>query len=138
MRLASASSFGKDPLLFQHYAGFGLQIQPLGNFGKANGLWKECEERPSDCKRKQLHALLESMLRVASRRVGSKAWEYWFPFGGGFPPWASGMAQATGMQALARASIFFAEPKFMIAASSALRCSASQPPAGVRLATKRG
>ena len=53
------------------------------------------------------------MLRVASTRGGSKAWEYWFPFGGGYPPWASGMAQATGMQALARAAVFFAEPRFM-------------------------
>ena len=66
--LGERVSFGKDPLLLQHYRGYGLQIQPLGNFGKANGLWTECEERPRDCKRRTLRALLTSMLRVASTR----------------------------------------------------------------------
>ena len=127
IRLGERVSFGKDPLLLQHYAGYGLQIQPLGNFGKANGLWTECKERPRDCKRNMLHALLDSMMRVASRRGGFKAWEYWFPFGGGSPPWASGMATATGMQALARGAIFFGEPRYMTAASRPCRSSSSRP-----------
>jgi hypothetical protein len=138
INLGERVSFGKDPLLFQHYAGYGLQIQPLGNFGKANGLWTECEERPGDCKRRTLHALLTSMLRVASTRGGSKAWEYWFPFGGGYPPWASGMAQATGMQALARAAVFFGEPHFMQAAKRALGLFRLGPPIGVRVSSGRG
>jgi hypothetical protein len=138
IRLGERVSFGRDPLLLQHYAGYGLQIQPLGNFGKANGLWTECKERPDDCKRNMLHALLTSMLRVASRRAGSKAWEYWFPFGGGYPPWASGMAQATGMQALARGAIFFAEPRFMTAARNALGLFLQPPPVGVRVSARRG
>jgi hypothetical protein len=136
--LAERVEFDGDPLVFQHYAGFGLQIQPLGNFGKANGLWKECTETPRDCKRDKLHALLESMLRVSSWRAGAKAWEYWFPFGGGYPPWASGMAQATGMQALARGAVFFAEPRFMIAASRALPLFQKPPPAGVRVRAHHG
>ena len=138
IRLGERVSFGKDPLLLQHYAGYGLQIQPLGNFGKANGLWTECKERPRDCKRNMLHALLDSMMRVASRRGGFKAWEYWFPFGGGSPPWASGMATATGMQALARGAIFFGEPRYMTAARQALPIFLKPPPLGVRLASGRG
>ena len=138
IRLGERVSFGKDPLLFQHYLGYGLQIQPLGNFGKANGLWTECKDRPKDCKRRTLRALLDSMLRVASTRGASKAWEYWFPFGGGFPPWASGMAQATGMQALARAAIFFAEPRFMTAAERALGLFRKPPPIGVQISSGRG
>jgi hypothetical protein len=138
IRLGERVSFGKDPLLLQHYAGYGLQIQPLGNFGKANGLWTECKERPSDCKRNMLHALLESMLRVASRRGSFKAWEYWFPFGGGYPPWASGMATATGMQALARGATFFGEPRFMAAAAKALPIFRKPPPVGVRVRTGHG
>jgi hypothetical protein len=130
--------FDDDPMVFQHYPGFGLQIQPLGNFGFANGLWNECQETPKECKPKKLHALLSSMLRVASWRAGAKAWEYWFPFGGGYPPWASGMAQATGMQALARGATFFAEPRFMIAASRALPLFRRPPPAGVRVRSGRG
>ena len=138
VRLGERVSFGKDPLLFQHYLGYGLQIQPLGNFGKANGLWTECKERPKDCKRRTLRGLLDSMLRVASTRGGSKAWEYWFPLGGGFPPWASGMAQATGLQALARASVYFAEPRYMSAAELALGLFLKPPPIGVRVHVKRG
>ncbi|HYH57659.1 MAG TPA: D-glucuronyl C5-epimerase family protein [Thermoleophilaceae bacterium] len=130
--------FGRDPLLLQHYAGYGLQIQPLGNFGKANGLWRECKERPDDCRPKRLRLLLESMLRVASRRAGGKAWEYWFPFGGGYPPWASGMAQATGMQALARGAAFFDEPRYLKAAGKALPLFLEPPPTGVRVRSKRG
>jgi hypothetical protein len=138
IRLGERVSFGEDPLLLQHYAGYGLQIQPLGNFGKANGLWTECQERPPDCKRNMLRALLTSMLRVSSRRAGFRAWEYWFPFGGGYPPWASGMAQATGMQALARGATFFGEPRFMKAAESALTLFRRPPPLGVRVSSGRG
>ena len=136
--LGERVEFKGDPLLFQHYEGFGLQIQPLGNFGKANGLWTECQERPEDCKRNKLHALLSSLLRVASWRAGAKTWEYWFPFGGGYPPWASGMAQATGMQALARGATFFAEPRFMITARKALPLFHKPPTAGVRVRSGRG
>jgi len=138
IRLGERVSFDDDPLLLQHYQGYGLQIQPLGNFGKANGLWAECEERPRDCKPNRLRALLDSMLNVASRRAGAKAWEYWFPFGGGSPPWASGMAQATALQALARGATFFGEPRFMDAARRAVPLFRERPPVGVRLATRRG
>ena len=70
---------------------------------------------------------------------GFKAWEYWFPFGGGSPPWASGMATATGMQALARGAIFFGEPRYMTAARQALPIFLKPPPAGrARCASGRG
>ena len=138
IRLGQRVSFEGDPLVFQHYAGYGLQIQPLGNFGKANGLWTECEENPGECKRKMLRELLTSMLRVSSIRAGFKAWEYWFPFGGGYPPWASGMAQATGMQALARGAAFFDEPRFMTAAQNAVPLFLKPPPVGVRVSSGRG
>jgi hypothetical protein len=138
VRVGERVEFEGDPLLFQHYTGYGLQIQPLGNFGKANGLWKQCRDEPDECRRTRLHRLLSSMLRVASWRAGAKTWEYWFPFGGGYPPWASGMAQATGMQALARGAVFFAEPRFMIAASKALPLFRKRPVAGVRVPSGRG
>lgn len=138
IRLGERVSFEDDPLIFQHYKGYGLQIQPLGNFGKANGLWTECQEEPDQCKPRALEALLDSMLRISSWRAGAKAWEYWFPFGGGYPPWASGMAQATGMQALARAAVFLAEPRFMRAARNALPLFLKPPPVGVRVRADRG
>ena len=78
------------------------------------------------------------MLRVSSRRAGFRAWEYWFPFGGGYPPWASGMATATGMQALARGATFFGEPRFMTAASQALPIFLKPPGVGVRVRSASG
>ena len=59
-----------------------------------------CGSAGSDQK---LRALLDEMVTLASERGGALAWEYLFDFGGGAPPWTSGMAQATGIQALARA-----------------------------------
>jgi D-glucuronyl C5-epimerase C-terminus len=35
-------------------------------------------------------------------RAGGIAWEYYFSFGGGRPPWVSGLAQGTGIQSMAR------------------------------------
>ncbi len=40
------------------------------------------------------------------------AWEYMFHFGGGAPPWISGMAEATAIQALARAAVLLEEPAY--------------------------
>jgi hypothetical protein len=47
-------------------------------------------------------ALMQEMLPLAAERAGGLAWESYFPFGGGRAPWASAMAQATGLQAMAR------------------------------------
>lgn len=138
VRIGERVSFGRDPLVFQHYKGYGLQIQPLGSAGKANGLWKQCLEQPSKCHVKTLDAMLDSLVRIASWRAGAKTWEYWFPFGGGLPPWASGMAQATAMQALARGALFFGEPRYMFVARKALPLFLKPPPAGVRLKVKGG
>ena len=48
-------SFAGSALIFQYYSGQGLQIQPLANFGKANGLWRDGREE---------------RLRAAARRAG--------------------------------------------------------------------
>ena len=60
---ASASSFEGSRLVWQHYAGEGLQIQWLGTFGKANGLWQGGYDA-------SLRALLDEALRArrAARR----------------------------------------------------------------------
>lgn len=138
VRLGERVSFEKDPLVFQHYKGYGIQIQPLGSAGKANGLWNQCIEEPDKCRGKTLHAMLDSLVRITSWRAGAKTWEYWFPFGGGLPPWASGMAQATAMQALSRGALFFGEPRFMITAEKALPLFLKPPPAGVRVRAHGG
>ena len=43
-----------------------------------------------------------SCCRSRVERAGGLAWEYYFPFDGGQPPWVSWLAQGTGVQAMAR------------------------------------
>ena len=48
--------------------------------------------------------MLDELLPLAAERAGGLAWEYYFSFGGGRPPWVSGLAQGTAVQALARSA----------------------------------
>jgi hypothetical protein len=123
--------FGESELVWQMYPGQGLQLQWLGTFGKANALWKSR-------KRARLRTLLDEAVALAAARAGGIAFDYQFPFGGGRPPWASGMAQATGMQALSRASVLLNEPAYADAARAAAGIFSVKPPEGVRVATTAG
>jgi hypothetical protein len=87
-----------DGVLYRSWSGRGLQFHPLGNFVKLNAL---VNTRRTD-------EALRLGQALAARGVpveGGLVWEYYFPFGGGTPPWTSGMAQAVGAQALARAGL---------------------------------
>jgi len=123
--------FSGSEIVWQNYSGQGIQIQVLGTFGRANGLWQSKRDD-------KLRALLDEMLALASDRGGVMAWEYLFRFGGGSPPWASGMAQATGIQALARAAVRLAEPAYRDAAIRALALFEAPAPVGVRADTESG
>jgi hypothetical protein len=125
-------SFQGSPLVWQYYTGEGLQIQWLGTFGKANALWKS---RTHD---DDLRKLLDDALSLAAQRAGGIAFEYLFDFDGGRPPWASGLAQGTGVQALARAAIRLNEPRYFESARAALGIFRTAPPSGVRIATPAG
>ena len=126
-------TFPHSYLIFEHYTGQGLQIQPLANFGKANGLYQACTSGSSDCSRSALRKLLDELVAIHSSRRGFPTWEYWFHFGGGTPPWTSGMADATGIQALARGSTYLHVKPYMTLARSALRVFDRLAPAGVRV-----
>ena len=132
-RLANGArvSFQGSRLVWQYYAGEGLQIQWLGTFGKANGLWTGGYDA-------SLRALLDEALALAAQRAGGIAWEYLFRFGGGRPPWVSGLAQGTAIQALSRAAVRFAEPRYFEAARAGLGVFRTAPPSGVRVATPAG
>lgn len=117
--------FSGSEIVWQNYSGQGIQIQVLGTFGKANGLWQAKDDE-------ELRTLLDEMLALASDRGGVTAFEYLFRFGGGSPPWASGMAQATGVQALARAAERLGEPAYREAAIRALALFETPAPVGVR------
>jgi hypothetical protein len=87
---------------------------------------------------RKLRALLDEMVPMAAQRGGALAWEYYFDFGGGAPPWTSGMAQATGIQALSRAGQRLGEPVYLETARQALKLFSLAPPVGVRLTTPVG
>lgn len=123
--------FSDSELVWQFYPGEGIQLQVLGTFGKANGLWMAKDDA-------KLRALLDEMVPLAAQRGPALAWEYYFDFGGGSPPWTSGMSQATGIQALSRASKRLGEPVYLETATKALKLFTLPPPTGVRVRTAVG
>ena len=126
-------SFRGSQVLYQYYPGRGLQLQPLSTFKKANNIHGACERREPGCDKAGLRRLLDEMSSFAVKRSRRFiAWEYGFEFGGGPPPWISGMAQATGVQALARAAKLLGEPRYLATARKALGAFETPPPTGVR------
>jgi hypothetical protein len=127
-------SFRGSELLYQYYPGRGLQLQVLSTFKKANVMHGACFGTvDAPCRLAGLRKLLDEMIGLAVRR-GKRfiAWEYMFDFGGGAPPWISGMAEATGIQALGRAARLLGEPNYDIVARKALGAFETAAPAGVR------
>jgi D-glucuronyl C5-epimerase C-terminus len=126
-------SFSGSQILYQYFPGEGLQLHPLSTFKKANHLHGFCERGEPTCDQEALRVLLDEMTALAVQRGRSFiAWEYLFHFGGGAPPWMSGMAQATGIQAYARASRLLGRPDYVETARSALGAFETLPPRGVR------
>jgi D-glucuronyl C5-epimerase C-terminus len=126
-------SFRGSQILFQYFPGEGLQLHPLATFKKANHLHGFCERGEPTCDVAALRWLLDEMTALAVKR-GRRfiAWEYLFHFGGGAPPWMSGMAQATGIQAYGRAAQLLSEPAYLEPATRALGAFETLPPTGVR------
>jgi hypothetical protein len=134
-------SFGRSEVLYRYFPGRGLQLHPLGTFKRANLIYGACTggDVGVSCSRTRLRRLLDEMVRFASRRGrGWVAWEYNFDFGGGSPPWMSGMAQATGIQALGRAAKLLGRPRYVRAARRALGAFGSRAPVGVKARGFRG
>ena len=142
-------TFRGSELLFQYFPGRGLQLHPLSNFKKANLFLGACGgsgrgqpvcgARPpgpkagTPCRPERLRHLLDELSRLAVRRSRRFiAWEYLFDFGGGSPPWMSGMAQATAITALARGARLLKQPEYTTTAETALGAFETPPPLGVR------
>lgn len=124
-------TFGGSRVIFQYFPGKGLQLHPLANFGRLNGYWMA--RRNSD-----LRSMAADLVALGVRRNGYLAWEYYFDFGGGRPPWVSGMAQGTAMQALARAGERLADPSLTQVARRGLGAFARPTPRGVRVRQQKG
>ena len=133
-------SFGRSDVLYRYFPGRGLQLHPLGTFKRANLIYGACTGNgQGSCSRTRLRRLLDEMSRFAARR-GRRwiAWEYNFDFGGGSPPWMSGMAQATGIQALGHGANLLGRPRYVRVARRALGAFGSSAPVGVKARGFRG
>ncbi len=126
-------SFKGSEVLYVFFPGEGLQMHPLSTFKKANLIHGACERGEPSCDRRALRRLLDEMDRLAVHRTRSFiAWEYMFAFDGGTPPWISGMAEATAIQAYGRAADLLGEPHYDDVARRALGAFETLPPLGVR------
>ncbi|MGZ8649130.1 MAG: D-glucuronyl C5-epimerase family protein [Solirubrobacteraceae bacterium] len=124
--------FEGSELVWQYYPGQGLQLQVLGNFGKLNGL-------VTGYYYDRAGFLMDELLPLAASRAGGIAWEYYFAFGGGRPPWVSGMAQGTAVQALARAAHRLGRrDEVLPVAAQALPLFERRTPTGVRVPATHG
>jgi hypothetical protein len=142
-------TFRGSELLFQYFAGRGLQFHPLSNFKKANLLHGACRRggvgrpvcgarppgprRGAPCRPGRLRRLLDELSKLKVQRGRNfVAWEYMFDFGGGAPPWISGMAQSTAIVALGRAAQLLGRPDYNVTAQAALGAFEANRPVGVR------
>jgi len=150
-------TFGADPAVFQYYPGRGMQLQQLASWGRVNARLGVCIAprkrhqrdlvaalgggRKGRCPRAALRRALDRLTALGARRDRFVAWEYYFSFGGGTPPWISGMTQGTAIQALARGSRVFrgkTRRRYRRTAVAALGAFRAPPPIGVRVAAPRG
>ncbi len=142
-------SFRGSELLYQYFPGRGLQLHPLSNFKKANLLHGACSgpgragkpvcgarppgpKKGQPCRPGRLRHLLDELSALAVRRGKFIAWEYNFHFGGGSPPWMSGMAQSVAVVALGRAARSLKRPDYNLTAHNALGAFSTRRPRGVR------
>jgi hypothetical protein len=86
-----------DGVVYRFFPGQGFQLHPLADAGALNAAVAS-----KDAERTERLAL--ALLDRGVPSSGALRFEYYFPFGGGRPPWTSGMAQAVMAQAFARAS----------------------------------
>jgi hypothetical protein len=103
------------------------------NFVRANQMHGACVgANGKKCDKRAYKRILDEMIKVSSVRGGFRAFEYYFLFDGGKPPWVSGMAQSTGLQALARGAKVLNQPRYLKYARKALGALKKSPPVGVR------
>ena len=124
-------SFPGSEIVWEHYAGQGVQIQWLGTFGEGNGYFSAHENT-------HLRQLLSEVIPLATDRAGGIAWEYMFTFDGGAPPWTSALSQGTAIQLLARAYSRYREAIYLSTAQAALGIFKTPPPQGVRVDAANG
>ena len=97
-----------DGTWYRAFPGIGFQFHPLENFGKLNNFVAQKNVSRAE-------QLAQSLMDRSVVRAGGLAWEYYFRFERGRPPWISGMAQAVAAQALAGAGTLLGDPNLISA-----------------------
>jgi hypothetical protein len=125
--------FAGSQLVWEYYPGQGIQLQVLGSFSEADAFYTA---GPADYPK--LRQILSELIPLAVTRGGGLAWEYYFDFDGGRPPWVSAMAQGTALEALTRGYEALGDQSYLTTAAQALPLFSAAAPAGVRVATPLG
>src|SRR5215210_2045552 len=127
-------TFAGSELVWQYVPGQGIQLHPLANFGKLNAYAKGSRRNNA-----RNTVLLDELMSIAVPRGGGLAWEYYFTFDGGRPPWVSSLAQGTGLQAIARSARKLGRmPELLPRIQQGLTLFEQPPPTGVRVETDAG
>src|SRR3954470_12775625 len=100
-------------VVYRWFPGHGFQFHPLANASKLSNLAPAFDAAPAAS---LAVALLD---RAEATANGGLAWDYLFPFGGGRPPWTSGMAQAAFAQAYSRVATNLDDPTYLDTAAHA-------------------
>lgn len=85
-----------DGIVYRYFPGRCFEFHPLANVSALNARVAAKDVAGTE-------RLADALVARAVPRGSGAVWEYYFPFGGG-SPWVSGMAQAVGAQAFARAA----------------------------------
>lgn len=120
-------------IVWEYYPGQGIQIQVLGSFSKADALYTA-----GPASYPEMQDVLAQLIPLAARRAGGLAWEYYFSFDGGRPPWTSAMSQGTALEALTRAYQATGDPMYLNVATRALPLFSKGPTSGVSVNTRAG
>jgi hypothetical protein len=127
-------TFEGSELVWQYFPGQGIQLHPLANFGKLNAYAKGSKRNNA-----RNAVLLDELMAIAVPRGGGLAWEYYFTFDGGSPPWVSSLAQGTGLQAISRSAAKLGRmPELLPSIQAGLKLFEQAPPTGVRVETEDG
>ena len=125
--------FAGSQIVWEYYPGQGIELQELGSWGQADWMY---EAGPKYWRR--LRNLVDELIPLAARRGGGLAWEYYFNFDGGAPPWTSAMSQGTAVQALTQTYEASHDKTYLDLARRALPIFGDGPPVGVGVRTPLG
>jgi hypothetical protein len=126
-------SFAASQLIWEYYPGQGLELQELGSWGQVHWMYRAGPKLWPRFLR-----LVNELIPLAAHRGGGLAWEYYFHFDGGAPPWTSAMSQGTAVQALTEAYKATHDSSYLDLARRSLPIFSDPPPVGVSVHTARG